>query len=290
MRWAILGWLALAASVAGCSRANGSPEEEGLTVVASFYPLFEAAERVGGDRVEVRNLVPSGIEPHDLELTSRDADALLDADVVLFVGGGFQPAVQEFVASREGGSVDVLGASPPGSRVDPHVWLDPVMMEAIVGRIAATFSEADPPGSGVYAANAREYGAEIARVHQDYLDGLASCDRRLIVVSHAAFGRLAARYGLQQEAISGSAPEGEPDPRRFADLADLVRRGGVTTIFTEPLADPEAAATIARETGAVTAVLNPLEGLTEEEAARDETYVSVMHRNLEALRAALECR
>ncbi|MBA3728447.1 MAG: zinc ABC transporter substrate-binding protein [Actinobacteria bacterium] len=258
--------------------------------MASFYPLFEAAERVGGDRVEVGSLVPPGIEPHDVEQTSRDADALLDADVVLFVGGGFQPVVQEFVASREGGSFDVLGAFPPGSRVDPHVWLDPVKMQAIVERIAEAFSEADPPGSSVYAANARDYGAEIARVHQDYLDGLASCDRRLIVATHAALGHLAARYGLQQEAISGSAPEGEPDPRRFAELADLVRRGGVTTIFTEPLTDTDAAATLARETGAGTAVLNPLEGLTEEQAARGETYISVMHRNLEVLRAALGCR
>lgn len=261
-----------------------------MTVVASFYPLFEAAERVGGDRVEVRSLVPPGIEPHDVELTSRDADALLDADVVLFVGGGFQPAVQEFVASREGGSVDVLGSFPPGSRVDPHVWLDPVKMQAIVERIAEGFSEADPPGSSAYAANARDYGAEIARVHQDYLDGLASCDRRLIVATHAAFGHLAARYGLQQEAISGPAPEAEPDPRRFADLADLVRRGGVTTIFTEPLTSADVAATLARETGAGTAALNPLEGLTEEQAARGETYISVMRRNLEVLRAALGCR
>ncbi len=289
MRWAIFGWLVLAASVTGCSRANGSPEAEGLTVVASFYPLFEAAERVGGNRVEVRSLVPPGIEPHDIELTSRDADALLDADMVLFVGGGFQPAVEEFVASRDGGSLDVLGVSRHGPGVDLHVWLDPVMMKAIVERIAAAFSEADPPGSTVYAANARDYGAEITRLHQDYRDGLARCDRRLIVASHAAFGHLAARYGLQQEAILGSAPEGEPDPRRFADLADLMRRGGVTTIFTEPLMDSDAAATLARETGAGTAVLNPLEGLTEEQAARGESYISVMNRNLEVLRTALGC-
>jgi zinc transport system substrate-binding protein len=137
---------------------------------------------------------------------------------------------------------------------------------------------------------AESYRLEVEALDAAFEEGLSDCDRRLIVTSHAAFGYLADRYGLRQEAVAGISAEAEPQPDRLADLADLVRREGVTTIFTETLVSARVAETLAREVGVGTAVLDPIEGLTPEQEDAGATYRSVMLENLDALRAALGCR
>jgi zinc transport system substrate-binding protein len=289
--------LLVAGAMAACGSDGPDATDGNMAVVASFYPLYEAAVSVGGDRVAVTNLTPAGVEPHDLELSPDQVDALLDASVVLYLGQDFQPAVQAIAEQRDQGALDLLagldlqsagpGAEEPG--VDPHVWLDPVLMAEIVDAVRAEFSKVDPQGEATYRTNADAYQAEIDALDGRYRDGLSDCARDLIVTSHAAFGYLAREYGLRQEAIAGIEPSAEPDPQRLAELADLVQREGVTTIFTEELVSPAVAETLARETGARTAVLNPLEGLTEAEVAAGATYVSVMDDNLDTLSDALGC-
>jgi zinc transport system substrate-binding protein len=288
---------------AACSRSTAGTPGGRTSVVASFYPVFEAARRVGGDRTQVTNLTPAGAEPHDLELSPRQVDKILDAAVVLYMGHGFQPAVEDAAKSRHSGvTVDLLGAlagqrklrelsSGAGEKgTDPHVWLDPVLMADVVDEVRKALARADPAGAPTYQRNADRYRSEIEALDRRFRDGLGDCARRVIVTSHAAFGYVAARYGLVQESIAGLSPEAEPDPKRLAELADLVRREGVTTIFTEELVSPRVADTLAREAGVLTAVLNPLESLTSQEIARGEDYVSVMEKNLATLRAALGCR
>jgi zinc transport system substrate-binding protein len=293
----------IAASLApACAPSSGGTAGGKVAVVASFYPLYEAVQKVGGSRVQATNLTPAGAEPHDLELSPKQVDEILDATVVLYLGQGFQPAVQDIAADRHDGvTVDVLGALSSQLRklegeggveggTDPHVWLDPVLMEGVVDAVRTSLSRADPAGAATYRRNADRYRSEIEALDRQFRDGLRDCDRRVIVTSHSAFGYLADRYGLVQEAIAGISPEAEPDPRRLAELADLVRREGATTIFTEELVSPRVAQTLAREAGARTAVLNPLEGLTPQELTRGENYVSGMRENLATLREALGCR
>lgn len=274
--------------------ADGRPQ-----VVAAFYPLFEAAQRVGGDRVQVRNLTPAGSEPHDLELNSRQVDRIEDATVLIFLGRGFQPALEKAADRAKGAKVDLLGEvgslfpAPVGDaelEVDPHVWLDPTLFKAMVARVAAALSEADPPNRTTYGANAATYSRELDDLDASFGEGLAQCDRRVMVTSHDAFGYLARRYNLTQEAIAGLEPESEPSPQRLADLAAKVRAEGTTTIFYETLVSPKVAQTLAREASVGTAVLDPLEGLSEDDAKAGKTYVSVMRDNLAAVRQALGCR
>ena len=291
----------------GASRGTGSGE---VAVVASFYPLAEAARRVGGDVVQVANLTPAGAEPHDLELTPDQVDALEDADLVLYLGAGFQPAVEEVAERRRDGAVDVLEAveleegdahaeEEGGEHAnedehghegnDPHFWLDPVRMVAAVELVEEALAEVAPEHAGAFAENARAYTAELRALDEDFEAALATCARRTIVTSHAAFHYLVERYDLEQLAISGLSPESEPDPRRLAELADLIAREGVTTVFYETLVSPDVAQTLAREAKVQTAVLNPLEGLTDDDVDDGKDYAAVMRDNLSALTAALEC-
>jgi zinc transport system substrate-binding protein len=291
---------AIVLTATGCGSSGTGATGGTVTVVASFYPLAEAAQRVGGSAVSVANLTPAGVEPHDLELDPNQIEAIGTADVVLYLGSGFQPAVEDAVEQAGGTAVDLLegmpvrkGISESGGNdtvTDPHVWLDPTLMSRIVDRTEAALAQSDPSHADSFASNAHAYRQELAALDEEFRTGLASCQRDLLVTSHAAFGYLAYRYGLRQEAISGLSPEAEPDPKRLAELAQLVRANGVTTIFTEELVSPAVAETLAREVGVVTAVLNPLESLTVEEAAAGEGYASVMRHNLSLLRQALGCR
>jgi zinc transport system substrate-binding protein len=271
--------------------SDGS-DDASIQVVASFYPVAEAAARVGGDRVEVTNLTPAGVEPHDIELTSDDLDALADADLVLHTGAGFQPALDDAIDGRDGPSVDVADGllESTDDSVDPHFWLDPTLMAEAVDAVEAALVDLDPTGRDTYAANADEYRAELASLDQELAAGLADCDREAIVTAHAAFSYLARRYGLTQEPITGISPDAEPDPERLADLVDLIEREGTTTVFYEALVPRDFAETLADEAGVDTAVLNPIEGLSNDQIEAGEDYVSTMQANLAALEAALGCR
>ncbi len=359
MRTVLIAFLTASALVLG---ACGTDDGDGvavpagdapvLEVVAAFYPLAEAAERVGGDRVAVTNLTPAGVDPHDLELTPSDRELIEDADVVILMGRGFQPALERAAGQRAEGVVELLRELPvpqegevaehhhgePGdgddhghghdvddhghshdvddhghghdvddhghshdgddhghgddggpAPLDPHVWLDPTMMALIVEAVADALTEADPDGEAAYREGAEAYRAELEALDQRFEEGLARCERRLIVTAHEAFGWLADRYGLEQVGIAGINPEIEPSPQRMAELVELVQARGVTTVFHEVLVSPRVAETLAREAGVDVALLNPIEGLTSEQEAAGATYVSVMEENLAVLREALGC-
>jgi zinc transport system substrate-binding protein len=272
--------LALGAVASGCGEDEGGAAEGATEVVAGFYPLAFAAQEVGGSGVEVANLTPAGAEPHDLELTPRELEGVLGADLVLYVGGGFQPALEEAVGGSDVPAVDVLDGLELRAG-DPHVWLDPTRFARVVDRIGAELGA---------APRARRLADRLRALDEELRRGLADCDRRELVTAHDAFGYLAERYDLEPVPIMGVSPEAEPNPGDLEEIADLVDERGVTTVFVEPLLSPEIGETVARETGAATAVLDPLEGLSEDQLADGEDYFSVMEANLEALRDGLGCR
>lgn len=269
--------LSLLVATAGCRSA---PDDDGRTrVTAGFARLGELAERIGGDRVRVTDLTPPGAEPHDLELSSKDIDAVDDAALVLYLGGGFQPGLAE-AARRAGRALDLLKRE---ERKDPHIWLDPVRYGEAAAAVEEALVAADPAAAAGYKVRGAAFRNELAALDDEMQAGLAVCQRREIVTAHDAFGHLARRYQLEQEPITGISPEAEPDPARLADLADLVREKGVTTVFTERLVSPRVAEALAREAGVAVAVLDPLEGRLE------GGYVGAMRRNLTILRTALGC-
>jgi zinc transport system substrate-binding protein len=285
------------AGPAGCG-GSGDGGSGRVNVVASFYPLQFVAERVGGDLVRVQNLVKPGAEPHDLELQPSQVAAILDADLVLYLGG-FQPAVDDVagqqpaartldvsgVAGLDPAAAGLVAGSGPAAK-DPHVWLDPTRLTVIATAIATRLAEIDPEHAGDYQAGATTVGDELTTLDEEYARGLATCARRDIVTSHAAFGYLASRYDLRQIAVTGLSPDEEASPARLAEVAQTARAAGATTIFFETLVSNRVAQTVAEEVGAKAAVLDPIEGL---EPGSSDDYFSIMRSNLTTLRSALDC-
>jgi zinc transport system substrate-binding protein len=264
----------------GCGGSSTSGKED---VAASFYPLAFAAQELGGSAVHVVNLTPPGTEPHDLEPTPSDVRELKSADLVLLLGHGFQPQLEDAAGDGDN-AVDLLDT--PGlnrfANDDPHVWLDPVRYELIARRIG---DELSAPTRSV-----QRFVARLKALDGEYRRGLANCARHDIVSSHEAFGYLAQRYGLRQIPITGLSPEAEPSPKDLSRVVGLIRSTHATTVFFETLVSPRLAKAVAAETGARAAVLNPIEGLEPSEAERGEDYFSLMRSNLAALRTALGCR
>ena len=276
-------------------------QADGTRVVAAFYPFAYVAEQVGGDHVDVENLTSVGGEPHDLELKPRQVADVQTADLVVYQRG-FQSAVDaavdqagrsdedlldvaEVVEHHEEGEHEDDGHDHEGA--DPHTWLDPQTMVTVTREVAQRLSDADPEHADAFAANADRLVSELEQLDHDFEAGLKTCRSRTIVTSHAAFHYLAERYDLTQVPIAGLDPSNEPSPAQLADISDLVDREKITTIFTEELVSPAIADTLARETGATTATLDPVEGLGNDTA--DETYLTLMRRNLDAIRKANSC-
>lgn len=276
----------------GCT-STASDNNVELTVVASFYPLEYVAEHVGGDLVNVVPLASPGVEPHDLELSPSNVRQVASADLVLYLSG-FQPAVDDALVATKARAFDAatavqLRASQPdndrsGEAIDPHFWLDPTLLATYATALGQQFAQLDPGHSATYLSNATTLAASLRDLDTTFTDGLAQCERRDIVTSHEAFAYLAARYDLRQIGVAGVDPETEPSPARLLDIRDLVNTTNTTTIFTESLANTAVADAIARDTGATTAVLDPIESV-----AQGDDYASVMSRNLDSLRTALDC-
>lgn len=292
--------------LAGCGDplAGGG---SGTRVVTSFYPLEYVAERIVGEHADVVTLTSPGVEPHDLELTVRRTAEVAEADLVVYEKG-LQPAVDAAVAEHGPEQVveatDVVELAPAEAEAhegeseeehaehadadgDLHFWLDPVRLAEVAGEVAARMAEIDPDNAADYEANLATLRADLESVDAEYTDGLAECRLDTVVVSHDAFGYLE-QYGLHFESIAGLSPDAEPSPKHLTELAGLIESEGITTVFSETLASPAMAQTLASDLGLDTAVLDPIEGLSDATAGED--YLSLMRANLAALQEANECR
>lgn len=284
---------ALALVASGCSSAAMGKTSTGqLTVVAAFYPLAFAAEQIGGDHVSVTSLTRPGAEPHDIELTTHDVATVSKAGLVIYERG-LQGAVDKAAESQAGErGLNVAPAADLNLKlgsgaVDPHFWLDPQRYSGVANEIATRLSSADPAHRADYQKNAKAFEDKLAALSKEYATGLAKCRRKDIVTSHAAFGYLAQRFGMKQIAINGLSPDQEPSADQIAAVSTYARANGVTTVYAETLASPAIAATVARESGARVATLDPIEGLSKQSRGKD--YFEVMRSNLATLQAGQGC-
>ena len=269
-----------------------------MRVAASFYPLAHFAGQVGDERVEVMNITPLSVDPHEYEPTARDMIKMQTARIFIFNGSGLDPWAERVQGELKSRGVHILNMADHfdllreerGLKYDPHIWLDPLLAIKEVELVRDTLIRANPEDEDYYRRNSAAYIKEILMLHERYADGLASCENRNIIVSHDAFGYLAVRYGFDLYPVSGLSPEEEPSPRKMAEITDLAREKNIHYIFTEVLLNPKIAETIANEIGAKILVLNPVSGLTDNDTRTGKDYISMMDENLAHLRMAMSCK
>ncbi|MFF1679676.1 metal ABC transporter substrate-binding protein [Streptomyces sp. NPDC058256] len=296
------------ATLSACSDSSAADSNSSgkLDVVASFYPLQYLAEEIGGDHVSVTNLTEPGQEPHDLEISAKQTAKLQEADAVLYLKN-LQPAVDDAVAQSEvktkidaatlttlekhGNEVGGHAAEHDDTEgeetgaTDPHIWLDPVKYAEVAEGVGKAFEKEDPDNAGEYKSNTAALVKKLDALNTQYEDGLKNTTSKVFITTHAAFGYLAERYGLTEEAINGLDPESEPSANRVKDLETMAKADGVTTVFYETLVSDDTAKTIAKDAGLKTDVLDPIEGITDK--SKGDDYLQVMESNLKALETAL---
>jgi zinc transport system substrate-binding protein len=274
------------------SNATGLTKPESrLNIVASFYPIFEFVKQVGGDRVEVTSLIPVGIEPHDFEPTIQQIQNAESADIVFFNGLGFESSWLNRINNDN--SVDTsLGANitKTGNAIDPHIWLDPILVKNQVKNIENALIKLDPENKEYYQNNAINFTSALDSLDALIRSILQTCDKKDFIAFHDAFGYFANRYGLKQHSIQGASPEGEVLPQRIQEIVELARDLGIDVVYSEELVDPRFAEIIAQEipNGRVL-TLSPIEGIDSEEQAAGIDYLDKMRENIANLKIGLQC-
>lgn len=278
--------LALVAPLTACAATNRSGEQ----VVVSFYPLQYVAQRIVGSHASVSNLTKPGVEPHELELRPSQIADISAADVVFYEKGlapSFDDAVAQNTPEHVVDTTSTVALRQGDGGKDPHFWQDPTLLAKAASAFTTVMAKADPDHAAAYRANDADLQADLTKLDQELEQGLAHCRTRTLVVSHDAFEYYGRRYDLDVEPIAGLSPDAEPSAKHLAQLADLARTKGITTIFNETLASPKLADTLASDVGITTAVLDPIEGLTSKDP--DADYLSLMRDNLRAIQKAGGC-
>ena len=284
-------------------------DNEKLQITASFYPLYFFSSQIGGDKAEVWNITPAGSEPHDYEPTIQDIVRIENSDM-LVLNGIVEAWGDRIKDNLKGKNVKILTVGDglfttelseenhhhheaenhhDHEMQDPHVWLNPILMKKQVERITDGYISIDPKNSDYYNENKKQADIMLDQLDADYRQGLASCQSKDIITSHTAFAYLAEEYGLNQVSISGISPEEEPSAQQLAEVANFAKQNNVKYIFFESLVSPKLSETIAGEVGAKTLVLDPLEGISDNDTKLGKNYFTIMKDNLKNLQIALQC-
>lgn len=273
---------------AGCGQALDSADGKPL-VYASFYPMYDLAKKASGEFAEVRCLVPDGVEPHDWEPSPQDIVGLEHADLFFYSGAGFEGWVASVVPKLQNDGITAVETSSGIEFLggDPHVWLSPANAKLQFVAMCEALKSTDPAHFADYDKNQSYWCAEFDKLDEEFA-ALHTLPYHSIVVTHNAFGYLCDAYGLAQISASGYSPDSEPDPSSMAGVVAIAKELQVKVIFYEEPSNLKYARAIAAETGAQTAMLSPLEGLSPEERAAGDDYFSVMRKNLAALKEALD--
>ena len=286
---ALLAGTALLTTACGSGAADGAADGK-ADVVAAFYPLQWLSEQVGGADARVSVLTAPGVEPHDLELGAQQVAQVEDATLTVYIKG-VQPAVDDaIIPDASFDAATAVKTLPAGAQeeggsdlgYDPHLWLDPSRLAAVAVKLGERLAAADPGHAQGYRDRAAKTAAALGTLDQEFAKGLANCATTTLVTSHEAFGYLADRYHLKQVGITLD-PDAEPSPARIAEVSRLAKAEKVTTIFTEALVSPKVAEVLAKDVGAKTQVLDPMESKPPGD------YLSGMRGNLKILQAALGC-
>jgi zinc transport system substrate-binding protein len=288
-----------------CASDTNSTPDDATVVITTTYPLTFIAERIGGDRISLTQLVKPGVEAHDFEPAPSDVRAISESDLFIYNHPAFESWALNAAAAASGdnenSTVAVWTVNLEGEReghggqeherstLDAHVWLNPLKAQEQADRILSALTEVDPDGSQIFTRNADALDIELRALDELIAAQLTNCDLYDVVVSHLAFGHMAERYGFNQIGLAGLSPEFESGPSQIATVIEKIDELGINHILQEPIVSVRLAETVSAETGAQLLVLHPLEVRTGDEASQGLSYIDIMKKNADALGTAMAC-
>lgn len=296
-----------------------------LQLYTTIFPLEDFAKKIGGEEVEVANLVPVGADAHTYEPTARAMIEVAEGDAFIYNGAGLEGFADKVIEALDGENVLIVKASDgieliPGDDhshgehgheeddhdhsheehgheeddhhhhhdEDPHVWLDPVLAITLAENIKDALVELRPDSADQFEANFEEVKAELEAIDQEFTSMMEEASLNTFIVSHAGYGYWEERYGLEQIGIAGLSPTNEPSQRQLQDIIELAEENGINHIFFEQNMTPNVAETVRNEVNADVLYLHNLEALVDEDVDNRDDYFSLMRRNIEALKVGLQ--
>lgn len=292
--------LALCLLLTACS-AGAESGGEPLRVVATDFPCYDLARQVLGSDASLTLLIRPGMDTHTYEPTPADAKAVYEADVLIYIGGTSDAWVEDMLADAPGvAAVRMMDSVQPLEEAhaehghedisyDEHIWTSPVNMRAMLSSVEEALCAADPDGASTYRANAEAYDAQLVQLDQTFRDLVSGAARtELIFADRFPFLYFAREYGLSYvSAFSGCSEEAQPSVQAVAALIDAVEQDGVPVIYVIEMSTGDVARAVAEQTGAEIVEMHSCQSVTGEEFEAGETYLSLMTRNVEALRKGL---
>lgn len=288
---------------------EATKEPKQLTVVTSFYPMYDFSKNIVGESGEVSVLIDGATEPHDYEPSAKDIAKIQDADVFVYNSKEMETWVPAVLENIDQTKTKVIEASSQielmsgesdeedsheheeadhHHEVDPHVWLNPVLAQTEVETITKGLVEKKPELAATLEKNRDQFLTKLKNLDQKFVKAFANAKNKLFITQHAAFGYLAKEYGLEQKAIAGLSPDQEPNPAELGKIEDFVKENKVNIIYTEGLSSSKIAETIASGTGVKLMDLSTLESISKKDREAGENYISVMETNLENLKAVIK--
>lgn len=295
-------------------------ESSKLNIYTTVYPLSYFAERIGGDYVNVSSIYPPGTNEHTFEPTQQDMMKLADSDVFFYIGLGLEGFVDsakdtlanenvKLVATADSVSDEKLHASTEEEHeegheeehaheeeshdehnhgdIDPHIWLSPVIAQDLALSIKNELVEALPEQEETFNTNYNQLISELESLNKDFESMASQASTKTFFISHASFGYIAETYGLEQVAVAGLNSQSEPSQKELTEIVEHAKEENIKYILFEQNVSSKLATVIQNEVGANTLTLHNLSVLTEEDINNNETYFTLMEKNIETLQKAL---
>lgn len=280
---------------------NKTPTQKPYIAVTSFA-LYDISNHVAGGKVDIKKLVPFGVEMHTYMPSAKTMSELSNAELFIFSGLGIEPWIKKEYPNQLDMSRFVNLQEVHGEKcaedghhhhhdedeADPHYWLDIDNMILMTEAITLNLSKIFPEYKSLFDQNAKTYILELKNLDKEYVNAVHSCKHKEIVVNHNAFGYLGKRYGFSSHSVTGLSPDEQVSAKKMREITDLVKDEDIKVVFFESFVSPEVAQTISNETGAKVESLQPLANVNRDEEAKG--YIELMRDNLQKLKIAMECK
>ena len=306
----------LALLLCSCGNKGDGGASDKPKVVVSIFPIYDVTKRIAGDRLNVMLVLPPGKSEHGYDPTPQEMAALHNAKLGIAVGLDMDGWVESIMKSAKSASVFRLGEKLPTIPIDvepiteeeaghahdehgheghdehahgakgapdPHVWLDPQLMQKGADLIAEQLATVDPAGKDTFVKNATAVKESLVALDAKIAERSKAWTKRTIVTFHGSMAYYAKRYNVRIAAVVEPLAGKEPTAAYIAEVLAAIKRGGAVALFSEPQLDKGPGEMIAKEAGIKLGELDPVGGLKGR-----ESYEALLTWNTDQLEAVLK--